>query len=86
MPNQKKQQNTKDVIVKDGTIVEALMNTRFRVELDEKNANDEPIIVQAVLSGKLRKYYIRIYAGDRVRMQFSPHDMTLGRITYRHKN
>jgi translation initiation factor IF-1 len=63
----------------EGTVVEALPGTQFRVELD--NGHE----VLAYLSGKMRKYYIRILLGDRVRVELSPYDLTRGRITYRYK-
>ncbi len=63
----------------EGTVVEALPGTQFRVELD--NGHE----VLAYLSGKMRKYYIRILLGDRVRVELSPYDLTRGRITYRFK-
>ncbi len=63
----------------EGTVVEALPGTQFRVELD--NGHE----VLAYLSGKMRKYYIRILLGDRVRVEMSPYDLTRGRITYRYK-
>jgi translation initiation factor IF-1 len=63
----------------EGTVVEALPGTMFRVELD----NGHEIL--AYLSGKMRKYYIRILLGDRVRVELSPYDLTRGRITYRFK-
>jgi translation initiation factor IF-1 len=66
-------------IVMEGTIVEALPATQFRVRLD----NGHEIL--AYLSGKMRKYYIRILLGDRVRVELSPYDLTRGRIVYRHK-
>ncbi len=68
-----------DKIEVEGTIVEALPSTQFRVELDNKHT------VLAYLSGKMRKYYIRILLGDRVRVELSPYDLTRGRITYRYK-
>jgi len=61
----------------EGTIVEALPNTMFRVELDAGQR------VLAHVSGKLRKHYIRMVPGDRVRLELSPYDLTRGRITYR---
>jgi len=76
--------SSKDVIVKDGTVVEALKNTSFRVKLDEQTAEGEHPIVFARLAGKLRRYYIRVFAGDKVKMEFSPHDLTQGRITRRY--
>jgi len=63
----------------EGTIVEALPGTQFRVRLD----NGHEIL--AYLSGKMRKYYIRILLGDRVRVEMSPYDLSRGRITYRYK-
>ncbi|HOT92183.1 MAG TPA: translation initiation factor IF-1 [Anaerolineae bacterium] len=66
-------------IVVEGTIVEALPGTQFRVHLDSGHE------VLAYLSGKMRKYYIRILLGDRVRVELSPYDLTRGRIVYRHK-
>lgn len=63
----------------EGTVVEALPATQFKVELD--NGHE----VLAYLSGKMRRYYIRILRGDRVRVELSPYDLTRGRITYRYK-
>jgi translation initiation factor IF-1 len=63
----------------EGTVIEALPATQFRVKLD----NDH--VVLAYLSGKMRKYYIRILLGDRVRVEVSPYDLTRGRIVYRYK-
>ena len=63
----------------DGMITEALPGTQFKVELD----NGHEII--AYLSGKMRKYYIRVLLGDRVTIEMSPYDMARGRIVYRHK-
>ncbi|MBI3361281.1 MAG: translation initiation factor IF-1 [Chloroflexi bacterium] len=64
----------------EGTVVEALPATNFRVEL----ANGHTVL--AYLSGKMRKYYIRILLGDRVKVELSPYDLTRGRITYRFKS
>ena len=61
----------------EGTIIEALPNTLFRVELD----NGHEII--AHISGKMRKHYIRILRGDKVTVQLTPYDLTKGRITFR---
>ena len=66
-------------VVMEGTVVEALPATQFRVRLE----NDHEIL--AYLSGKMRKYYIRILLGDRVRVELSPYDLTRGRIIYRYK-
>ncbi len=63
----------------EGTVIEALPGTQFRVRLD--NGHE----VLAYLSGKMRKYYIRILLGDRVRVELSPYDLTRGRIVYRYK-
>jgi translation initiation factor IF-1 len=68
-----------DKIQVEGTVVEALPGTQFRVNLD--NGHE----VLAYLSGKMRKYYIRILLGDRVRVEISPYDLTRGRIVYRQK-
>jgi translation initiation factor IF-1 len=68
-----------DKIVMEGTIVEALPATQFRVRLDSGHE------ILAYLSGKMRKYYIRILLGDRVRVELSPYDLTRGRIVYRFK-
>jgi translation initiation factor IF-1 len=62
-----------------GTVTEALKGTQFRVRLE----NGHEIL--AYLSGKMRKYYIRILLGDRVRVEISPYDLTRGRIVYRFK-
>jgi translation initiation factor IF-1 len=62
-----------------GTVTEALKGTRFKVRLD--NGHD----VLAYLCGKMRKYYIRILLGDRVKVEISPYDLTRGRIIYRYK-
>ncbi len=64
----------------EGTVIEALPNTQFMVELD----NDHRVL--AYLSGKMRKFYIRILLGDRVKVEMSPYDMNRGRIIYRHKD
>jgi len=66
-----------DVIQMDGTVVETLPNTVFRVELENGH------VVTAHISGKMRKHYIRILTGDRVTVELTPYDLTKGRITYR---
>jgi translation initiation factor IF-1 len=68
-----------DKIEMEGTVVEALPGTQFRVRLD----NGHEIL--AYLSGKMRKYYIRILLGDRVQVELSTYDLARGRITYRYK-
>ncbi len=66
-------------IEQDGTIVEALSNAMFRVELE----NGHRIV--AHISGKMRMHYIKILPGDKVKLEMSPYDLTKGRITYRYK-
>ncbi|MBL7064805.1 MAG: translation initiation factor IF-1 [Anaerolineae bacterium] len=68
-----------DKVEIEGTVIEALPGTQFRVRLDNGH------VVLAYLSGKMRKYYIRILLGDRVRLELSPYDLNRGRIIYRHK-
>ena len=68
-----------DKLVVEGTVVEALPGTQFKVRMD----NGHEIL--AYLSGKMRKFYIRILLGDRVKVEMSPYDLTRGRITYRQK-
>jgi len=68
-----------DKIKVEGTVVEALPGTQFRVKLD----NDHEVL--AYLSGKMRKYYIRILLGDRVAVEMSPYDLSRGRITFRYR-
>lgn len=68
-----------DVIEVEGTVVEALPNTNFKVELE----NGYQIL--AHISGKLRMNYIKILPGDKVKVELSPYDLTRGRITWREK-
>jgi len=68
-----------DAIEVEGTVTEVLPNTNFRVELE----NGHKIL--AYLSGKMRKFYIRVLEGDRVKVEMSPYDLSRGRITYRYK-
>ncbi|MBN2388370.1 MAG: translation initiation factor IF-1 [Anaerolineales bacterium] len=68
-----------DKIQVEGTVIEALPGTQFRVRID--NGHE----VLAYLSGKMRKYYIRILLGDRVKVDMSPYDLSRGRITYRYR-
>ena len=68
-----------DVIEVEGTVVETLPNTYFKVELE----NGHQIL--AHISGKLRMNYIKILPGDKVRVELSPYDLTKGRITWRAK-
>ena len=69
----------KDMIQTEGTIIEALPNAFFRVELDNGHR------VLAHVSGKMRMHFIRILAGDRVMVELSPYDLSRGRIVYRYK-
>ena len=64
----------------EGTVVETLPNTMFRVELE--NGHE----VLSYLSGKMRKYYIKVLLGDRVLVELSPYDLTRGRLTYRFRS
>ena len=68
-----------DNIELQGTVVEALPNTTFQVELQNGH------IISAHISGKLRMNYIRILPGDKVTVEMSPYDLTRGRITWRSK-
>ncbi len=63
----------------EGTVVEALPNAMFRVELENKH------VVLAHVSGKMRMHFIRILPGDKVTVELSPYDLTRGRIVYRYK-
>jgi translation initiation factor IF-1 len=69
----------KEKLEVEGTVKELLPNTQFKVELD--NGHE----VLAYLSGRMRKYYIRILLGDRVRVEMTPYDLSRGRITYRYR-
>jgi translation initiation factor IF-1 len=66
-------------IEQDGTIVEALSNAMFRVELQ----NGHQLV--AHISGKMRMHYIKILPGDKVKLEMSPYDLSKGRIVYRYK-
>ena len=69
----------KDVIELEGTILEAMPNAMFRVKLE----NDHEIL--AHISGKIRKNFIRILPGDKVKVEMTPYDLSRGRITFRLK-
>lgn len=71
--------NTKEVIEVEGTILEALPNATFKVELENGH------VVLAHISGKMRMHYIKILPGDKVTVEMTPYDLTKGRITYRHR-
>jgi len=70
---------TQEKLVLDGKIIESLPNTSFRVELENGHT------ILAYLSGKMRKFYIRVLLGDRVKVELSPYDLERGRIIYRYK-
>lgn len=69
-----------DTIEVEGVVVETLPDTNFRVKLETGHE------VLAYLSGKMRKFYIRVLLGDRVRVALTPYDLERGRIVYRYRN
>lgn len=69
-----------DQIIMDGTVIEVLPNTMFRVRLDNEH------VVIAHISGRMRKNYIRIINGDRVKVELTPYDLSKGRITFRDRD
>jgi len=66
-----------DIIQMEGTVIDTLPNTMFRVKLDNGH------VITAHISGKMRKHYIRILTGDKVTVELTPYDLSKGRITYR---
>ena len=70
----------KEVIKLTGTVVEALPNTQFRVELENGH------VIVAHMSGRMRKNYIRLVPGDKVEVELTPYDLTKGRISFRLKD
>lgn len=66
-----------EAIVLEGTVVETLANTKFRIKIDTGHE------ILAHISGKMRRHFIRIIPGDRVTVEVSPYDLTRGRIIYR---
>lgn len=66
-------------IEQDGTIIEALSNAMFRVQLENGH------VITAHISGKMRMHYIKILPGDKVRIEMSPYDLSKGRISFRYK-
>jgi translation initiation factor IF-1 len=66
-----------DVLEMDGEVVDTLPNTTFKVRLENGH------VVIAHISGKMRKHYIRILTGDKVKVELTPYDLTKGRITFR---
>lgn len=69
--------NKEEQFEMDGTVIDTLPNTMFRVQLENGH------VVTAHISGKMRKHYIRILTGDQVKVEMSPYDLSKGRITYR---
>jgi len=67
-------------IEQEGTVIEALGNAMFRVELENG------LVIIATISGKMRMHYIKILPGDKVKLEMSPYDLTKGRITFRYKS
>jgi translation initiation factor IF-1 len=74
MANQKE-----EALEVEGVVTQALANTRFRVEIEGGH------VVLAHVAGRMRKHFIRIVPGDRVRVELSPYDLTKGRIVYRER-
>jgi len=68
-----------ECIEMDGTVIETLPNTMFKVELENGH------VVIAHISGKMRKHYIRILTGDKVTVEMTPYDLSKGRITFRER-
>jgi translation initiation factor IF-1 len=75
----KENMSKEDVIEMEGVVSETLPNTMFRVELENGH------IVTAHISGRMRKNYIRILTGDKVKVELTPYDLSKGRITFRSK-
>ncbi len=73
------QRQKEEALEVEGVVTQALANTRFRVQLDGGHQ------VIAHMAGKMRKHFIRIVPGDRVRVELSPYDLTKGRITFRER-
>jgi len=79
IPQTKQRMSKDDSIEFEGTILETLPNTVFRVKLENGH------VITAHISGRMRKNYIRILTGDKVKVEMTPYDLTKGRITYRMK-
>lgn len=81
------QKDKEDGIEVEGVVREALKGSKFRVEMQigEYDPNVEPVYILAHIAGKLRKNFIKIVPGDRVKVEVSPYDITRGRITFRLK-
>ena len=63
----------------DGEVIDTLPNTMFRVKLENGH------VITAHISGKMRKHYIRVLTGDKVKVEMTPYDLTKGRITFRER-
>ena len=70
-----------DVIEVEGTVIESLPNAMFRCTIDDAPETQEPVL--ATISGKIRKFFVKILVGDKVTIELSPYDLTRGRITFR---
>ena len=79
VPRERAMPTKEEKIEVEGEVVEALPSTMFRVQLESGHS------VLATISGKMRKHYIRILPGDKVKVELSPYDLNRGRITYRHR-
>lgn len=77
--NRERFMSKEDHIEMEGKVIETLPNTTFRVQLDNGH------VIIAHISGKMRKHYIRILTGDRVKVEMTPYDLTKGRITFRQR-
>jgi translation initiation factor IF-1 len=75
----REREEKEEAIEVEGKVIESLPNGMFRVELDNGN------VILGYLSGKIRKFRIRVLLGDRVQVELSPYDLNKGRITYRFK-
>ena len=70
---------TKNTIVKNGIIKETQMGGIFKIEFEDES------VALATVSGKMRRAHIRVLIGDKVKVEFSPHDMSRGRVVYRYR-
>ncbi len=68
-----------DLIEMEGEVIETLPNTTFRVKLENEH------VITAHISGRMRKHYIRIMTGDKVKVEMTPYDLTKGRIIFRER-
>lgn len=75
-----------DVIEVEGKVLECLPGGKFRVQITTEGFPEEHSTILAVVSGRMRKYSIRILPGDHVKVELSTYDLSIGRITYRSKD